>query len=89
MLIEDESTTSPYHQERHKVISGQLPVPGQGLEDVKLSDELSTSTEEQPLPVKKELRASLSYLPEHTLPYRGTLFAMDPRNGYLDPHYSK
>lgn len=71
------------------MISGQLPVPGQGLEDVKLSDELSTSTEEQPLPVKKELRTSLSYLPELTLPYRGTLFAMDPRNGYLDPHYSK
>lgn len=71
------------------MISGQLPVPGQGSVAAKLSDEPSTSTEERPLLVKKELQTSLPYLPEHTLPYRGTLFAMDPRNSYLDPHYSK
>ncbi|MCJ8745662.1 hypothetical protein PDJAM_G00132780 [Pangasius djambal] len=85
---EEESSSSPYHREKRNVISGQLPVPGQGLVADKLSDEPSTSTEERPLLVKKELQTSLPYLPEHTLPYRGTLFAMDPRNGYLDPHYT-
>ncbi|XP_053466892.1 transcriptional activator GLI3 [Ictalurus furcatus] len=85
---EDENTSSPYHRERCNVISGQLPVPGQGSVAAKLSDEPSTSTEERPLLVKKELQTSLPYLPEHTLPYRGTLFAMDPRNSYLDPHYT-
>ncbi|XP_026793644.1 transcriptional activator GLI3 isoform X2 [Pangasianodon hypophthalmus] len=85
---EEERSSSPYHREKRNVISGQLPVPGQGLVAAKLNDEPSTSTEERPLLVKKELQTSLPYLPEHTLPYRGTLFAMDPRNGYLDPHYT-
>ncbi|KAF4075886.1 hypothetical protein AMELA_G00224040 [Ameiurus melas] len=85
---EDENTSSPYHRERCNVISGQRPVPGQGSVSAKLSDEPSTSAEERPLLVKKELQTSLTYLPEHTLPYRGTLFAMDPRNSYLDPHYT-
>uniref|UniRef100_A0A671RFD9 Uncharacterized protein n=1 Tax=Sinocyclocheilus anshuiensis TaxID=1608454 RepID=A0A671RFD9_9TELE len=55
----------------------------------KLSEEPSTSTEDRPPLVKKELHSSLPHLVDHTLPYRGTMFAMDPRNGYLDPHYSK
>lgn len=53
----------------------------------KLNEEPSTSTEERPSLVKKETHGSLPHLAEHALPYRGTLFAMDPRNGYLDPHY--
>lgn len=89
LLIDDESSKSPYHQERHNVSRGQLPVPGQCLVAAKLSNESITSIEERPLLVKKELQTSLPYIPENTLPYRGTLFAMDPRNGYLDPHYSK
>uniref|UniRef100_A0A667ZA97 GLI family zinc finger 3 n=1 Tax=Myripristis murdjan TaxID=586833 RepID=A0A667ZA97_9TELE len=55
--------------------------------NLKLSEEPSTSTEERPSLVKKELHGSLPHLADHALPYRGTLFAMDPRNGYLDSHY--
>ncbi|XP_066532422.1 transcriptional activator GLI3 [Hoplias malabaricus] len=76
---EDESSGSPYYRERRNAISGQ---------PAKLSEEPSTSTDERPSQVKKELPTSLPHLAEHTLPYRGTLFAMDPRNGYLDPHYA-
>lgn len=39
--------------------------------------------------LKKEQHGSLPHLADHALPYRGTLFAMDPRNGYLDSHYRK
>ncbi|KAJ8010000.1 hypothetical protein DPEC_G00070000 [Dallia pectoralis] len=53
----------------------------------KLGEEPSTSTEERPSMVKKELHSSLPHLADHGLPYRGTLFTMDPRNGYLDSHY--
>ncbi|KAI5617063.1 transcriptional activator GLI3, partial [Silurus asotus] len=84
---EDSSSCSPYHRERRNVIGGQLPVPGQSSVAAKLSDEPCTSTEMRPLLVKKELHTALPY-PEHTLPYRGTLFAMDPQNSYLDPHYT-
>uniref|UniRef100_A0A8C6UMA0 Uncharacterized protein n=1 Tax=Neogobius melanostomus TaxID=47308 RepID=A0A8C6UMA0_9GOBI len=54
-----------------------------------VSEEPSTSTEERPSQLKKELHSALPHLPDHALPYRGTLFAMDPRNGYLDSHYCK
>ncbi|XP_060717457.1 transcriptional activator GLI3 isoform X2 [Tachysurus vachellii] len=85
---EDENSSSPYHRDKRNVISAQLPVRGQGSVAAKMNDEPSTSTEEQPLLVKKELQTTLPYFHEHTLPYRGTLFAMDHRNGYLDPHYT-
>lgn len=84
---EDESSGSPYHRERRNAISGQPA--GLASAATKLSEEPSTSTEERPSQVKKELHTSLPHLADHTLPYRGTLFAMDPRNGYLDPHYGE
>uniref|UniRef100_A0A3Q3B472 GLI family zinc finger 3 n=1 Tax=Kryptolebias marmoratus TaxID=37003 RepID=A0A3Q3B472_KRYMA len=65
--------------------SSQAQTPG-GL-DRSVNEEPSTSTEERPSLLKKELHGSLPHLTEHALPYRGTLFAMDPRNGYLDSHY--
>ncbi|XP_037613180.1 transcriptional activator GLI3 isoform X2 [Sebastes umbrosus] len=82
---EDESSGTPYHRERRNAISSQAPRPGGP--DRSVSEEPSTSTEERPSLLKKELHGSLPHLTEHALPYRGTLFAMDPRNGYLDPHY--
>uniref|UniRef100_A0A8C1N8D9 GLI family zinc finger 3 n=1 Tax=Cyprinus carpio TaxID=7962 RepID=A0A8C1N8D9_CYPCA len=82
---EDDSSGSPYHRERRNAISGQAMVLGVSG---KLSEEPSTSTEDHPPLVKKELHSSLPHLVDYTLPYRGTLFAMDPRNGYLDPHYT-
>ncbi|KAK9953502.1 hypothetical protein ABG768_017491 [Culter alburnus] len=82
---EDDSSGSPYHRERRNAISGQTTVLGTSG---KLSEEPSTSTEERSPLVKKELHSSLPHLADHTLPYRGTLFTMDPRNGYLDPHYT-
>ncbi|XP_057178778.1 transcriptional activator GLI3 [Triplophysa rosa] len=83
---EEDSSGSPYHRERRNAISGQTSVLGTSAG--KLSEEPSTSTEERPSLVKKELHSSLPHLADHTLPYRGTLFTMDPRNGYLDPHYT-
>ncbi|XP_026093454.1 transcriptional activator GLI3 [Carassius auratus] len=82
---EDDSSRSPYLRERRNAISGQAMVLGLSG---KLSEEPSTSTEDRPPLVKKELHSSLPHLVDYTLPYRGTLFAMDPRNGYLDPHYT-
>uniref|UniRef100_A0A8C1DTU6 GLI family zinc finger 3 n=1 Tax=Cyprinus carpio carpio TaxID=630221 RepID=A0A8C1DTU6_CYPCA len=82
---EDDSSGSQYHRERRNAISGQAMVLGVSG---KLSEEPSTSTEDHPPLVKKELHSSLPHLVDYTLPYRGTLFAMDPRNGYLDPHYT-
>ncbi|XP_043103562.1 transcriptional activator GLI3 [Puntigrus tetrazona] len=81
----EDDSGSPYHRERRNAISGQAVVLGISG---KLSEEPSTSTEERPPLVKKELHSSLPHLADHTMPYRGTLFAMDPRNGYLDPHYT-
>lgn len=84
---EDESSGTPYHRERRNAISSQTPTPG--ALDRSISEEPSTSTEERPSLLKKELHGSLPHLADHALPYRGTLFAMDPRNGYLDSHYRK
>uniref|UniRef100_A0A3P8WVR2 GLI family zinc finger 3 n=1 Tax=Cynoglossus semilaevis TaxID=244447 RepID=A0A3P8WVR2_CYNSE len=77
LLTEDESSGTPYHRERRNAISSQAPA----------NEEPSTSTEERPSLLKKDLHGSLPHLADHALPYRGTLFAMD-RNGYLDPHYT-
>ncbi|XP_058482365.1 transcriptional activator GLI3 isoform X1 [Solea solea] len=74
---EDESSGTPYHRERRNAISSQVPT----------NEEPSTSTEERPSLLKKELHSSLPHLADHALPYRGTLFTMDHRNGYLDSHY--
>lgn len=79
---EDESSGTPYHRERRNAISSQTV-------DRSINEEPSTSTEERPSLLKKELHGSLPHLADHALPYRGTLFAMDPRNGYLDSHYRK
>ncbi|XP_033841872.1 transcriptional activator GLI3 [Periophthalmus magnuspinnatus] len=83
---EDESSGPPYHRERRNAISSEAPTTG--APDRSVTEEPSTSTEERPSQLKKELHSALPHLPEHALPYRGTLFAMDPRNGYLDTHYS-
>uniref|UniRef100_A0A672Y834 C2H2-type domain-containing protein n=1 Tax=Sphaeramia orbicularis TaxID=375764 RepID=A0A672Y834_9TELE len=80
------SSGTPYHRERRNAISSQAPTPG--AHDRSVTEEPSTSTEERPSQLKKELHGSLPHLADHALPYRGTLFAMDPRNGYLDSHYS-
>ncbi|KAM4544164.1 transcriptional activator GLI3 isoform 1-T1 [Fundulus diaphanus] len=82
---EDESSGTPYHRERRNAISSQAQTPG--ALDRTVNEEPSTSTEERPSLLKKELHSSLPHLSDHALPYRGTLFAMDPRNGYLDSHY--
>uniref|UniRef100_A0A8C5HYS0 C2H2-type domain-containing protein n=1 Tax=Gouania willdenowi TaxID=441366 RepID=A0A8C5HYS0_GOUWI len=82
---EDESAGPPYHRERRNAISSQAPTPSAA--DRGVNEEPSTSTEERPSLLKKELHGSLPHLSDHALPYRGTLFAMDPRNGYLDSHY--
>ncbi|XP_077592070.1 transcriptional activator GLI3 [Stigmatopora nigra] len=76
---EDENPGRPYQRERRNALSSDRGG---------VSEEPSTSSEERPSPLKKELHhGSLPHLVDHALPYRGTLFAMDPRNGYLDPHY--
>lgn len=84
---EDENPGTPFHRERRNAISSHTPTPG-GL-DRSISEEPSTSTDDRPTLLKKELHGSLPHLADHALPYRGTLFAMDPRNGYLDSHYCK
>ncbi|KAK5617136.1 Transcriptional activator gli3 [Crenichthys baileyi] len=84
---EDESSGTPYHRERRNAISSQAQTPG--TLDRTVNEEPSTSTEERPSLLKKELHGSLPHLSDHALPYRGTLFTMDPRNGYLDSHYRK
>ncbi|XP_060103653.1 transcriptional activator GLI3 isoform X2 [Heteronotia binoei] len=81
---EDESPGQTYHRERRNAITMQ-PQGGQGLS--KISEEPSTSSEERASLIKKEIHGSISHLPEPSVPYRGTVFAMDPRNGYMDPHY--
>ncbi|XP_034006163.1 transcriptional activator GLI3 isoform X2 [Trematomus bernacchii] len=82
---EDEHSGPHYHRERRNAISSHAPRGGG--HDRTISEEPSTSTEERPSLLKKELHGSLPHLTDHGLPYRGTLFTMDPRNGYLDPHY--
>uniref|UniRef100_A0A8D0LAA5 GLI family zinc finger 3 n=1 Tax=Sphenodon punctatus TaxID=8508 RepID=A0A8D0LAA5_SPHPU len=81
---EDESPGQTYQRERRNAITMQ-PQGGQGLS--KISEEPSTSSEERASLIKKEIHGSISHLSEPSLPYRGTVFAMDPRNGYMDPHY--
>ncbi|KAM8967419.1 transcriptional activator GLI3 isoform 2-T2 [Pelodytes ibericus] len=81
---EDESPVQTYHRERRNAIAMQ-PQGGQGL--TKISEEPSTSSEERASLIKKEIHGSITHLPEPSVPYRGTIFAMDPRNGYIDPHY--
>uniref|UniRef100_A0A3P9H9M5 GLI family zinc finger 3 n=1 Tax=Oryzias latipes TaxID=8090 RepID=A0A3P9H9M5_ORYLA len=80
---EEESSGAPYHRERRNAISSQTP----GATDRSVNEEPSTSTEERPSLLKKELPSSLPHLADHAQLYRGPLFAMDPRNGYLDSHY--
>ncbi|XP_049570614.1 transcriptional activator GLI3 isoform X3 [Orcinus orca] len=58
-------------------------VPGLG----KISEEPSTSSDERASLIKKEIHGSLPHLAEPSVPYRGAVFAMDPRNGYMEPHY--
>ncbi|XP_073742999.1 transcriptional activator GLI3 isoform X3 [Callorhinus ursinus] len=53
----------------------------------KISEEPSTSSEERASLIKKEIHGSLPHLAEPSVPYRGAVFAMDPRNGYMEPHY--
>ncbi|XP_063778553.1 transcriptional activator GLI3 isoform X2 [Pseudophryne corroboree] len=81
---EDESPVQTYHRERRNAITMQ-PQGGQGLG--KISEEPSTSSEERASLIKKEIHGSITHLHEPSIPYRGTVFAMDPRNGYIDPHY--
>ncbi|XP_023441844.1 transcriptional activator GLI3 isoform X3 [Dasypus novemcinctus] len=81
---EDESPGQTYHRERRNAITMQ-PQSVQGLS--KISEEPSTSSDERASLIKKEIHGSLPHLPEPSVPYRGTVFAMDPRNGYVEPHY--
>uniref|UniRef100_H2T351 GLI family zinc finger 3 n=1 Tax=Takifugu rubripes TaxID=31033 RepID=H2T351_TAKRU len=83
---EDDSSGTPFHRERRNAISSHAPTAS-GL-DRSISEEPSTSTDDRPSLLKKEQHSSLPHLADHALPYRGTLFAMDPRNGYLDSHYA-
>uniref|UniRef100_A0A9L0T9T9 GLI family zinc finger 3 n=1 Tax=Equus caballus TaxID=9796 RepID=A0A9L0T9T9_HORSE len=53
----------------------------------KISEEPSTSSDERASLIKKEIHGSLPHLAEPSVPYRGAVFAMDPRNGYMEPHY--
>ncbi|XP_042551045.1 transcriptional activator GLI3 [Dipodomys spectabilis] len=73
-----------HHRERRNAITMQ-PQSEQGLG--KLSEEPSTSSDERASLIKKEIHGSLPHLAEPSVPYRGTVFAMDPRNGYVEPHY--
>ncbi|XP_074055324.1 transcriptional activator GLI3 isoform X2 [Macrotis lagotis] len=82
---EDESPVQTYSRERRNAVAMQ-PQSGQGLS--KISEEPSTSSsEERASLIKKEIHGSLPHLAEPSVPYRGTVFAMDPRNGYMEPHY--
>ncbi|XP_003762705.2 transcriptional activator GLI3 [Sarcophilus harrisii] len=81
---EDESPVQTYSRERRNAVAMQ-PQSGQGLG--KISEEPSTSSEERASLIKKEIHGSLPHLAEPSVPYRGTVFAMDPRNGYMEPHY--
>ncbi|XP_003470143.1 transcriptional activator GLI3 isoform X2 [Cavia porcellus] len=81
---EDESPGQIYHRERRNAITMQ-PQSVQGLS--KISEEPSTSSDERASLIKKEVHGSLPHLAEPSVPYRGTMFAMDPRNGYMEPHY--
>ncbi|XP_004676707.1 PREDICTED: transcriptional activator GLI3 isoform X1 [Condylura cristata] len=81
---EDESPGQTYHRERRNAVTMQ-PQSVQGLS--KISEEPSTSSDERASLIKKEIHGSLPHLAEPSVPYRGAVFAMDPRNGYMEPHY--
>ncbi|KAI5194369.1 Transcriptional Activator Gli3 [Manis pentadactyla] len=81
---EDESPGQTYHRERRNAVTMQ-PQSVQGLG--KISEEPSTSSDERASLIKKEIHGSLPHLAEPSMPYRGAVFAMDPRNGYMEPHY--
>ncbi|XP_075414286.1 transcriptional activator GLI3 isoform X2 [Tenrec ecaudatus] len=81
---EDDSPGQTYHRERRNAITMQ-PQSVQGLG--KVSEEPSTSSDERASLIKKEIHGSIPHLAEPSVPYRGTVFAMDPRNGYMEPHY--
>ncbi|XP_045683757.1 transcriptional activator GLI3 [Phyllostomus hastatus] len=81
---EDESPGQTYHRERRNAVTMQ-PQSVQGLS--KISEEPSTSSDERGSLIKKEIHGSLPHLAEPSVPYRGAVFAMDPRNGYVEPHY--
>lgn len=86
LSLEDESPGQTYHRERRNAVTMQ-PQSVQGLG--KISEEPSTSREERASLIKKEIHGSLPHLAEPSVPYRGAVFAMDPRNGYMEPHYRK
>ena len=86
LSLEDESPGQTYHRERRNAVTMQ-PQSVQGLG--KISEEPSTSSDERASLIKKEIHGSLPHLAEPSVPYRGTVFAMDPRNGYMEPHYRK
>ncbi|XP_016068727.1 PREDICTED: transcriptional activator GLI3 isoform X2 [Miniopterus natalensis] len=81
---EDESPGQTYHRERRNAVTMQ-PQSVQGLG--KISEEPATSSDERGSLIKKEIHGSLPHLAEPSVPYRGAVFAMDPRNGYMEPHY--
>ncbi|XP_006902084.1 PREDICTED: transcriptional activator GLI3-like [Elephantulus edwardii] len=81
---EDEGPGQTYHRERRNAVAMQ-PQSVQGLS--KISEEPSTSSDERASLIKKEIHGSIPHLAEPSVPYRGTVFAMDPRNGYMEPHY--
>ncbi|XP_062969847.1 transcriptional activator GLI3 [Cynocephalus volans] len=81
---EDESPGQSYPRERRNAVAMQ-PQSVQGLS--RISEEPSTSSDERASLIKKEVHGSLPQLAEPSVPYRGTVFAMDPRNGYMEPHY--
>ncbi|XP_054582254.1 transcriptional activator GLI3 [Eptesicus fuscus] len=81
---EDESPGQTYHRERRNAVTMQ-PQSVQGLG--KISEEPATSSDERGSLIKKEIHGSLPHLAEPSIPYRGAVFAMDPRNGYMEPHY--
>ena len=83
---EDESPGQTYHRERRNAVTMQ-PQIAPGLS--KISEEPSTSSDERASLIKKEIHGSLPHLAEPSVPYRGAVFAMDPRNGYMEPHYRK
>lgn len=86
LSLEDESPGQTYHRERRNAVTMQ-PQSVQGLS--KISEEPSTSSDERGSLIKKEIHGSLPHLAEPSVPYRGAVFAMDPRNGYVEPHYRK
>ncbi|XP_067887066.1 transcriptional activator GLI3-like [Heterodontus francisci] len=81
----EDEIPGTYHRERRNAIAMQPHTRGQSLS--KIGEEPSTSSEDRTSLIKKEIHGSLSHIPEPSIPYRGALFAMDPRNGYMDPHY--